>query len=167
MKNTLLIARILTWFNLIFWGGFLALSLLGALLLGAIPVVVLAFLLCAIPLHCYAGLLLQRSIRFPNVKLSNQTPVGIRFVGLVALFYGISLLFNCVVILRDPKTVLDLVKEGMPNIKQVTDAQLLVWIHQFGIAGIVLGLAIVINVVLNTRLLRWYYLVKQSDAPDR
>jgi hypothetical protein len=164
MKKTLMIARILTWFNLIFWGGFLGLLFLAAMAIQFYPALVGVFLFCAIPLHSYASLQLQKSIRFPNVKLSNNTPVGVRFVGLVALFFGIYTLVDSFVILKDPLALLDLLKKGMPDVKKYTDAELLGGMHLFGVAGLVLGLAVVVNVVLNTRLLRWYYLVKQSDV---
>ncbi|HVS96607.1 MAG TPA: hypothetical protein VHE54_08965 [Puia sp.] len=163
MKNTLTIARILTWFNLLFWGGFLALMLLSALALQVFAALVGVFVLCAIPLHSYAALQLQRAIRFPNVKLSNHTPVGIRFVGLVALFFGISTTANAFVVLRTPGAMLATMRDNMPNLKQFTEAQLSSALHLLAVAGIVVGLAVVVNVLLNTRLLRWYYLVKRSD----
>ena len=163
MKNTLTIARILTWFNLIFWGGFLVIMLLYALALHFFPALVGIFVLCAIPLHCYAALQLQRAVRYPGVKLSNHTPVGIRFVGLVALFFGIIATANSFVILRNPNAILAAMKDNMPDPKKFTDAQLSDSLHLLAIVGIVVGLAVVVNVILNTRLLRRYYLVNRSD----
>lgn len=163
MRKTLIIARILTWFNLIFWGGFLVLGLLGVLLRQQVAALVGIFLFCAIPLHSYAALQLQKAIRFPNVKLSHQTPTGIRFVGLVALFFGVVMLGNAYVMLSDPRTALEVTKQSMPDLKQIPDAQTLAWMHPLGIFLLVIGGIVILNVILNTRLLRWYYLVKQSD----
>jgi hypothetical protein len=36
--------------------------------------------------------------------------------------------------------------------------------HAFGIMSLVLGVFVVVNVVLNLRLLRWYYLVRKSGV---
>ena len=164
MKKTLSIARILTWFNLIFWGGLLGLSSLSALAIHLYATLVGVFLLCAIPLHSYAALQLHKAIRFPSVKLSHHTPVGIRFVGLVALFLGIFMVGNAYVILTDPKPLLQIMRDSMPDPKRFSDAQLLGMMHLLGIVAVVVGLIAVVNVLLNTRLLRWYYLVKRSDV---
>lgn len=37
-------------------------------------------------------------------------------------------------------------------------------LRKIGIGMLVLGLCVGVNVVLNLRLLRWYYLVRQSDV---
>jgi hypothetical protein len=40
-------------------------------------------------------------------------------------------------------------------------------LRQLGSLCLVLGLVSAVNVILNLRLLRWYYLVHQSDASRR
>ncbi len=37
-------------------------------------------------------------------------------------------------------------------------------VRSVGISFLILGLCLVVNVLLNLRLLRWYYLVKKSDV---
>ena len=59
MKTTIKVATILTWFNLIVWGGLLGLLLLLGLAAGFMPVIIVVFLFSAIPLHNYAALKLQ------------------------------------------------------------------------------------------------------------
>ena len=163
MRNIFIIARILTWFNLIFWTALLGLMLLSALALGLFPALVAVFLLCAIPLNNYAALQLQKAIRNPNLPLSHHTPTGIRFVGLVAMFFGIYTAINSYVFLTDPKTPLQIIREGMPDLKKFPDAQLIASLHVIGIGSLVVGLAVIVSVVLNTRLLRWYLLTRQND----
>jgi hypothetical protein len=167
MKTILRVASVLTWFNIIFWGMIVAFGLLGVLLLGQLPYVVGLVLLSAIPLNCFAALKLHTSIRYPNVPLSHQTPVGIRFVGLMALFFGITNIITGVSVIADPAPMLDSMKEmvaqmpadvrGFYSVKKV-------FVEIAGAALLVLGLLVAINVVLNLRLLRWYYLVHKSDA---
>lgn len=164
MKKTLLFASILSWFNLIFWIGFLGLMLLGIMAMQAWPLMVAVFLLCSIPLNSYAAIQLHRSIRRPSVKLSHHTPAGVRFVGLVAMFFGIYMLVQAYAMLEEPKEMLGIMKQSMSNVK-LTDAQLLGWLHVFGISALVLGLLVVVSVILNTRLLRWYFFMHRP--PDR
>ena len=163
MRKTLIIARILTWFNLIFWGGLLVIALLGVFLRQQIAALLSIVLFCAIPLHSYAARQLQRAIRFPNVKLSHHTPTGIRFVGLVALFFGIVLFGNAYVMLSDPGAAIEVLKQSMPDPKQLPDAQLHAWMHPLGIFLLVIGVIVILNVILNNRLLRWYYFIKKND----
>jgi hypothetical protein len=170
MKRTLTVATVLTWFNLILWGGFIALVLLGAFFTGQMAVLGGLVLMSAIPLTCYAGLKLHTSIRYPNVPLNNQTPVGIRFVGLMALFFGIYFVYTGIGIVGNPNAGIDAFKESLrqmpikvqPGVENMAGAI----VHLMAIALIVLGLIVAVNVILNLRLLRWYYLVHKSDKSD-
>lgn len=168
MKTALTIASVLTWFNIIFWGGFVALGLLGGLVMGQLIILAPVVLLSAIPLNCYAALKLQTSIRYPNVALSHQTPVGIRFVGLMAMFIGVMLVFQSFTLFGDPKPGVESIQQvldQLPKPRPVVSAKAMLYIVRLIAAGIlVLGLAVAVNVILNLRLLRWYYLVHRSDA---
>jgi len=165
MKTILRLATILTWFNLLLWGFLIVLLALAALAVHAIPLFIPLVLFSSIPLNCYAALQLQKSIRQPVIRLSSQTPTGIRFVGFVALFFAISFVVNGFTLLSNSQTFVKLFKEQMTQVKEadlvfitVANAQ------RLGVIIIFLGLCIGANVILNFRLLRWYYLVKQSDA---
>jgi hypothetical protein len=164
MKSSLQVARILTWVNLIVWGGMLAFMLLFGLAARVAPMIIAVFLFSAIPLHSYASLKLQKSIRHPQLKLSNQTPVGVRFIGYVALFFGLATMANAYFILQDPKTTLETMKASMADTKGITSAELMAVLKTVAVFIMLMGLSVVVNVILNMRLLRWYYLVKQSDV---
>lgn len=169
MKTVLKIASILTWFNLIFWGLLVCFGLLGALLMGQMPLLAGIVLLSAIPLNCFAALKLHTSIRYSSVPLNHQTPVGIRFVGLMALFFGITDIYTGISIITHPARMSDSIKA---MITQVPEEQRAIYtamakgtfVEIMGVATLVLGFLVVINVVLNLRLLRWYYLVHRSDV---
>jgi hypothetical protein len=164
MKTTIRMAKVLTWFNLIVWGGLLGISLLVGLATMYIALIVAVFLFSAIPLHSYAALMLQKSIRHPEVKLSHHTPVGVRFIGFVALFFGICTVANTCAVIADPRTALKSMEAGIAETKGLSESEMAAMLRV--IAGFVLlmGIAVVVNVILNMRLLRWYYLVKQSDV---
>ncbi len=164
MKSTLQAAKILTWLNLIVWGGMLAFMLLFGLAARVAPMIIAVFLFSAIPLHSYASLKLQKSIRHTQIKLNNQTPVGVRFIGFVALFFGLATVANAYFILADPKTTLDSMKASMADTKGITPDELMAVLKVVAVFIMLMGLSVVINVILNMRLLRWYYLVKQSDV---
>lgn len=164
MKKIMLAARILTWFNLVVWGGMLSLMLLFGLASGFVPMIIAVFLFSAIPLHSYASLKLQKAIRFPQVKLSNQTPVGVRFIGFVALFFGVCTMANAYLLITDPKTAVESMQPAMANTKGIAPAQMASVVKTVAVFVMLMGLTVIVNVILNIRLLRWYYLVKQSDV---
>ena len=170
MKMTLKAATILTWFNLIFWGFINGLLLLGAMSAMFLPGLLAAVLVSAIPLNCYAALRLHKSIRYPNIPLSQQTPMGIRFVGFIALFFGINSIGEGFALIKDSKEFLDFIKDyytkqapdiaQMPAFKSMGVAD----VRAAGVICLVLGLCMAVNVVLNLRLLRWYLLLRKNDA---
>src|SRR5262249_51515427 len=120
----------------------------------------------AIPLNCYAALQLHKSIRQPAVKLSHQTPAGIRFVGFVAMFFGILTVSDAVTALVHPAQLTESFQQiySNSNVKD-TPAISPAMARNVSIVLLLLGLSVVVNVQLNFRLLRWYYLVHKSDAP--
>jgi hypothetical protein len=165
MRTAQIIGRILAWINLIFWGIPIVSFLLGALASVNLQYLVPVVLLASVPLHSYAALKLQKSLRHPEVKLNQQTPVGIRFVGLIALFIGILLAFTGAAAMGVAKEMLPQFKEQMSQFKQwdmsamtVGDLRAIAALYLF------LGLAVIASVLIHMRLLRWYYLVKQSDV---
>jgi hypothetical protein len=174
MKTALKTASVLTWFNIIFWGLIVGLLLLSSL--SSFNPLVLAgtVLMSAVPLNCYAALKLHASIRRPALPLSHQTPVGIRFVGFIALFFGISWIADGVVLLKNGREIQEAINDQIAEVskllqqfpqfsqfKNVSESHLA---HVSGVLSLFLGLCVVVNVVLNLRLLRWYYLVGKSDV---
>ena len=169
MKLTLKAATVLTWFNLLFWGLIIGILLLGSLSAMNLPSMLIGVLLSAIPLNCYAGLKLHQSIRNPATPLSQQTPMGIRFVGFVALFYGVNMIGEGFALIRDTREILDFMKDY--NAKEMPDVAQMSWIKSISVADVraggvvilLLGLFMMVNVILNLRLLRWYLFLRKSD----
>jgi hypothetical protein len=164
MKITRVVARILAWFNLIFWGIPVVTQLLQSLASPNPAILVILVFFAAIPLNSFAALQLHRSIRHPDVKLNHQTPVGIRFVGAFALFVG-TLVAGCgFIMLQNAKQMLPLLEQQMADYKQATPVTTVGGLQGMGLFVALLGIAAIVSVILNMRLLRWYYLVKQSDV---
>ena len=162
MKTTLKIANALSWFNLFFWGIPILIDILRALSTMNIPMLGLEVLICSIPLQSYAALQLHKSIRHPQIKLSHNTPAGLRFVGFIALcFGGLFIFLGLGVLLYAPELLKIMLQQKVDfGLGPMT----LTLMRELGGSFLVLGLAAAINVVLNLRLLRWYYLVHQSDV---
>ena len=164
MKITRVIAWILAWFNLIFWGIPVISSLIQSLASPHPLVLAILVFFAAIPLNAFAALQLHRSIRNPAVKLNHQTPVGIRFVGSFALCVGAVIVVSGIVITENARELLPVWKDQMSQYKEPASMSTVSGLQSMGILMAVLGIAAVLNAVLNMRLLRWYYLVNRSDV---
>ncbi|HZE85158.1 MAG TPA: hypothetical protein VE035_12680 [Puia sp.] len=116
------------------------------------------FIMGATALHSFAALKLHKSISNPAIPLSNQTPAGIRFVGAIALFLGIIYIGCGIVVLQNSQEVIRLMQAQYPA--EIKMADLSSRIRMGGIFLLISGLCIVVNVILNFRLLRWYFFMK-------
>jgi len=163
MKISLKVASVLTWFNLLWWGLNLITSLPRAFATG-LPMLLFVVVLASIPLNCYAALQLHKSIRRPSVKLGSQVPVGIRFVGMAAQLCGIGLVLLGFFFLLYTTQLLAIIKDPGVRTEGIQEFLNPRGIRLIGGFFLFLGLCVVTNVILNFRLLRWYYLVRQSDA---
>ena len=163
MKTILTVASVLTWFNLVFWGVLLAFGVLFCLVSMQLPLLASAVLMSAIPLNCFAALKLHTSIRHPNIPLSRQTPAGLRFVGLMALFFGITFIYSGISFMADPKPAVEAFQQALSQMPvsqthAVSGLEMAYLIRVVAVVWLVLGSLVAVNVILNLRLLRWYYL---------
>jgi len=145
---------------MIVWGFIVAGGLLGGLFLQSFALMVFAFLLSVILLHSYAAFQLHKSIRNPTIPLSGQTSMGLRFVGFVALFFGVSYIAYGVSILQNPGEVLKLMQPQLGQVKGFGIG----YVRVMGCIALFLSICISVNVFLNFRLLRWYVLNKQHEG---
>lgn len=153
MKNLLRVSAILSWFNLLVSGLFMALALLaGSFMVGFGNVLVIVVLMGSITLHSYAALQLRRSLLYPSVPLGRQTGTGIRFMGYIALFlafmYGSSAFY--------------MLQHSQEFIKQVElpaeykNLNLSGTFKKTGIFMLIFSISVLVNVILNFRLYRLY-----------
>ncbi|MBW7889925.1 MAG: hypothetical protein H3C48_02650 [Chitinophagaceae bacterium] len=160
MKTNLKISNILSWINLVIGGILVAGGLLSMLATPNASIILVSVVLTgSIVLHSYAALQLRKSIINPDVPLNKQTPIGIRFIGFLALFFAIMNIGNAVVIIQHAKEVLEQVElpfkpEGM---------DLVAVIRGVGVFSLLFSLGIAFNVLLNLRLLKWYQ-TKDNEA---
>jgi len=174
MRGVLKAATILSWFNIIVWGIIVAIGLLAGLLLQSLPLIVLVFLVSVIVLNNYADLQLHKSIRNPAIPLGHQTPVGVRFLGYIALFFGVSEIANGIAILQNIQQVVTMMQEQVNQLKSSRPAAMPIQPFNaralagfLGVATLLLGLCISVNVFLNFRLLRWYAWMKQQQNENQ
>jgi hypothetical protein len=156
LKKVLKISAVLSWFNLVVWGLIVIGGLLSALLFQSFALVAFSFILSVILLHSYAALQLHKSIRHPAIPLSNQTPVGIRLIGFVALFFGITYFANGIAVLQNTREFGQFMHSQFPQAKDLGAGGL----RAGGVFTLLCGFSISLNVFLNFRLLRWYFFMK-------
>lgn len=161
MKNALKASTILSWFNLIVWGLFAGIGLLGALFGGGLVFLTITVLTGFIVLHSYAALQLHKSIRNSSVPLSSQTPVGIRFIGFIALFLGVLYIGDGVGLLQSTGEMAKLMAPQLPP--QAKDLDLNKLLKATGAFSLIAGICIAVNVFLSFRLLRWYLFLREND----
>jgi hypothetical protein len=161
MKNALKVSTVLSWFNMIVWGLFTSMGVLGALFGGNLLALLFAFLFSAIVLHSYACLKLHKSIKNPAIPLNSQTSAGIRFIGLIALFFGICFFTVGLAILQKTHNIVTLMEPQMPP--EYKGADLYHWFIKAGIFYVVSGVCIAVNVFLSFRLLRWYLFLRENN----
>lgn len=162
MSTTLKISTVLTWIILVVFGCIVFLGVLAGLVSGNIPLLIVSFLMASALLHSYAALKLHRSIRRSDVPLGDNTPVGIRFIGFVVMFFGICSIGNSIGILQNIGEIIKMMQPYWQGPK-VSIADQTALLRGIAIFSLFLGICMCVNVFLNFRLLRWYYLVKQSD----
>ena len=152
------ISTILSWINLVFWS-FICLGMLLGTAVGGAAFLIGAFFFSAIPLHSYAALQLHKSLRNPAVPLKRQTITGLRLMGFVTLFFGVMFLANSFAALRNTKEVLEMERSLWPGFKDFNERS----VRTGGVFALLLGLSVTVNVFLNFRLLRWYYMSKEDQ----
>lgn len=166
MRKVLKIASVLSWINLVLWGFFTAVILLASVVAHNFALILGAFLLSVVVLHSYACLQLHKSVRNPAIPLGNQTPVGVRFLGFVALFFGVGDLTQGIALMQNAKEVLDALKSQTESLMKFPAGSISIGlIRTIGAASFLVGLSVAVNVFLNLRLLRWFTFMRdrQSD----
>src|ERR1700733_11087450 len=138
MKTTLKVSTVLSWFNLVVWGLFALMGILGAFAAGNLSFLLVTFLTGVTVLHSYASLKLHKSIRQPNVPLSDQTPSGIRFIGFIALFLGLMYFGAGIIFLQNTPDLVKMMSTQIPPGYSKSDIYTV--LRGFGVFLLVTGL---------------------------
>lgn len=163
MRKIIQISAILTWINLVI-GSILVLGglMAAAVSPGTMTIITSVVLAGSVVLHSYAALQLRKSILYPEVPLSKNTPVGIRFIGYMALLFAILNIGNAIVILQNTSAMVKQVRLP-PEAKNLNVEGFL---KSIGIFVLFFSLSIVVNVILSWRLLKWYLLANGNERND-
>ena len=155
MKKILLLTAVLSWFVLI-TGSILVLTglLMAVATPGLLSLLTGVFLTSAIVLHSYAAIQLRKSFLNPSIALGRQTPVGIRFIGFAALFFAFFNVNNALYTMQHTAQV----AKRMEIPAQYKDLHLNInhLLQAAGIFSLVLSICIILNVIINFRLLKIY-----------
>jgi len=156
MKKALAVSSVLSWINLVISGGIVLYMLFMFFIYPVFPVLFSIILTGSIVLHSYAALQLRKSILYPNIPLSRQTPTGIRLMGYIALFFAVMSFTSGMYTLQETKELI--AQMQVPDqLKYINFAAI---VKVFGIFFMVFSLAIALNVILNIRLLKGYLMLQ-------
>jgi hypothetical protein len=156
MKKALAVSNILSWINLIISGGIVLCLLVTFFVYPAITVLLSVILIGSISLHSYAALQLRKSILYPAIPLSKQTPTGIRLMGYIALFFAVMSFTNGIYMLQQTKDLLSQMQ--VPD--QLKKINFTAIIRAFGVFFMIFSLGITLNVILNIRFLKGYLMMQ-------
>ena len=164
MKKAIAVSNILSWINLVISGGLVLLALLSMLAYpgGGVQFLISAVLIGCTTLHSYAAIQLRKSIINPNIPLNKQTPVGIRVMGYMALFFSIMMFSQSVYMLQNTQDLLKQVQ--FPKEMKNVDVKGLV--RGVGFFILIFSFSVILNVIMNFRFLRWYVISRDNDNPQ-
>jgi len=160
MKKIIPVSNILSWFNLIVSGALTLFALLSMLIYPGIQFLISAVLIGCIVLHSYAALQLRKSVLNESIPLSRQTPVGIRIMGYMSLFFSTILFSQSVFMLQN---VQEIIKQAQfpPQMKKIDIKSL---VTAIGIFMVIFSMSVIVNVGLNLRLLKGYLINKNNEV---
>lgn len=144
----------MSWINIVIGGMWLLAALMGVLMMGNMVMLLPVLLVASIALHSYASLQLIRSVKDPSVPLSTQTPMGIRMVGFVALFFSVTNIIGAVTAWQNAGEFVEKTRETLPE--QLKDFDIKPYLQGMLIFLFVFNISIAVNVLISMRLLRRY-----------
>jgi hypothetical protein len=164
LKKLIRFSHILSWCNLIIAALLILFALVSGLaVLGIVNALTPIVLLGSILLNSYAAIQLSRSLLNPSIPLSRQTPTGIRLLGYISLFFaflyggsGIAILQNSKELLKQVEIPAELKNINIEKIFRVS-----------AIFALIFSCSIIVNVILNFRLLRWFYFLQRPDQEKK
>lgn len=154
MNTEIKISTILSWINIVIGGMWVFAGLLAVLMMGNMMLLLPVMLVASVVLHSYAAIQLIRSIKDPAVPLNSQTPMGIRMVGFLALFFAVSNIISSVTVLRGAPEFIEKTRETLPE--QLKGMDIMPYLQGAVIFLLVFNLGVAINVLISMRLLRRY-----------
>ncbi len=164
MKKAIAVSHILSWINLVVSGGLVLLALISMLVYpgGGIQFIISAVLIGCTTLHSYAAMQLRKRIINPNIPLNNQTPVGVRIMGYIALFFSIMLFSQSIYMLQNTQDLLKQVQ--FP--KEMKNVDIKGFVRGVGFFMLVFSFSVIVNVSLNLRFLKSYIIIRNNDNPQ-
>ena len=154
------VSTVLSWINIVVGGLFLFVQILGSVMVPDATALIIPLVLSGgIILHSYASMQLRKSIVNPNVPLSSQTPIGIRFIGFIAMMAGIIFISSSVWSLQNTAEIVKQVK--MPELPK--EFKIENFFKFFAVIFILISVSIILNVLLNFSLLRWFLYSKKEE----
>jgi len=154
------ITAVLSWINLVIASILVLSGLIMTQVYSQLLTILTSVVLAgAIILHSYAALQLRKSILHPEIPLSRNTPTGIRFMGLMAFFYAILNAVSGASIIQHSGEYVKQMKIP-PGAEHLPLGEI---VQVAGVLSLLFSLTIGLNVLLNLRALRWWYISQRPS----
>jgi hypothetical protein len=161
IKRLVQVSSILSWFNLIISSLLVFFALLsGLLFIGLANAITPVVMWGSIILHSYAAIQLRKSI-VTSTALNKQTSIGIRFIGYIALFIGMLWAGSGILLIQHAGDLAKQMAEQIQLPPEYKNVDMSKFSKGIGVFFLILSFSVVINVLLNFRLLRWYFLSRE------
>ncbi len=154
MKTEIQVSTVLSWINIVVGGMWVFAGAMAVLMMGNMMLLLPVLLIASIVLHSYASLQLIRSLKDPAIPLSSQTPMGVRMVGFLALFFAVSNIISAVTVWQNAGEFVEQTRATLPE--QLKDFDIRPYLQGMVIFLFVFNLGIAVNVLISMRLLRRY-----------
>jgi hypothetical protein len=157
--------------NLLIASFFLFIMLMTLLMMPSLTIILIYALVAgAVVIHSILSLSLQKSLVNPEVPLKSNTPGGIRIMGFMAMFYGVSLAFYGAGGLGQMNEVLDQTMQQMKQMQQMATQQAMPdratmqkMLTGFLVFFLVHGICVIVNCALSFSLLKKWQKSKQDN----
>ncbi len=164
MKKILKLSGILSWINLVAGSLLVIGGIVGTLVSPDIITILLSIVLPgSVILHSSAALQLRKSMVNTNIPLNKQAPAGIRLMGFMALFFAIMSISNGILILQHAPEAAKLIKLPV----QAKGMNIISILRASGVFTLIISACILANVILNFRLLRWYFFYRDDENEQK
>ena len=104
--------------NLFISGFFLVLAFLSLLMGSMVQGLIALVLLGAVFIHCILSISLQRDLAENTFTLKENTPGGLRIMGVIAMVYGGMMIISCISLLMDKELWMSEVIKQLPEDQQ-------------------------------------------------
>jgi uncharacterized membrane protein len=157
LKKVLQLSGVLTWINLIISAILVFFALASGLLMVGLAATITPIVMWgSVIVHSYAVLQLRKSL-IHGAPLQQQTAIGIRFIGWVAIFIAVIWAATGMMAIQNAKEVAQQLTQQVQLPPEYKNIDMSNFARGIGAFFLFLSFCVITNVIINIRLLRLYH----------